>query len=92
MGDIGDWDVDDDLTVGDTLTLKVRVHLGPVSPDWVAVQVFTGSPNELSTLLPDLAHLSDVLRVIDVKKASGGLSLRILMNGDSDEAVGFLAA
>lgn len=68
----------------------------PLYPDDSGVtfneSFFTGSPNELSALLPDLAHLSDAVRVIDVKKASGGLSLRILMDGDSDEAVGFLAA
>jgi hypothetical protein len=68
----------------------------PLYPDDSGVtfneSFFSGSPNELSALLPDLAHLSDVVRVIDIKRASGGLSLRILMNGESDEAVGFLAA
>ncbi len=53
---------------------------------------FRGSPNELSNLLPELAHLSDVVRVIDVARASKGLVVRILMNGEDDEAVGFLAA
>src|SRR5947209_7292272 len=53
---------------------------------------FRGSPNELPALLPEFAHLADVVRVIDVARASGGLALRILMNGESDEAVGFLAA
>jgi pyruvate,water dikinase len=53
---------------------------------------FRGSPNELPTLLPELAHLSDVVRVIDVARASKGLVMRILMNGENDEAVGFLAA
>ena len=53
---------------------------------------FRGSPNELPALLPEFAHLADVVRVIDVARASGGLALRILMNGESDEAVGFLAS
>jgi pyruvate,water dikinase len=68
----------------------------PLYPDDPGVtfneRFFRGSPNELATLLPDLDRVSDVVRVIDVKRASGGLSLRILMNGDGDEAVGFLAA
>ena len=53
---------------------------------------FHSSPNELSTLLPDLSPLADVVRVIDVARSSGGRVMRILMNGESDEAVGFLAA
>jgi len=52
---------------------------------------FRDSPNELPALLPELAHLADVVRVIDVARASGGLAMRILMNGESDEAVGLLA-
>jgi hypothetical protein len=52
---------------------------------------FRNSPNALPSLAPDFAALSDVLRVIDVPGASGGRVLRILMNGDLDEAVGLLA-
>jgi pyruvate, water dikinase len=68
----------------------------PLYPDDPGVtfneNFFSGSPNELDVLVPELTYLSDVVRVIDVGRASGGLSLRILMNGESDEAVGFLAA
>ncbi|MFY9824798.1 MAG: PEP/pyruvate-binding domain-containing protein [Thermoanaerobaculia bacterium] len=68
----------------------------PLYPDDPGVtfneRFFRDSPNELSSLAPELAHLSEVVRVIDVGRASGGLSLRLLMNGESDEAVGFLAA
>lgn len=53
---------------------------------------FRNSPNELPALLPELAHLADVVRVIDVARASKGLVMRVLMNGESDAAVGFLAA
>jgi pyruvate,water dikinase len=52
---------------------------------------FRGAPNILAELAPDLAHLSEVLRVIDVQ-ASRGLVLHVLMNGEIDEAVGVLAA
>jgi len=48
------------------------------------------SPNILADLLPEYAHLTDVVRVIDIVKASDGLALHVLMNADLDEAVGYL--
>jgi predicted nucleotidyltransferase len=44
--------------------------------------------NILPELLPDLAHLADSVRVVDVPRESRGKILRILMNADLDEAVG----
>ena len=49
------------------------------------------APNLLSELIPEYAHLSDVVHVIDVPAARGGLVLHVLMNGDLDEAVGLLS-
>jgi len=48
------------------------------------------APNVLADLLPDFEHLSHVVRVIDVPKCRDGLVLRVLMNGELDEAVGVL--
>jgi hypothetical protein len=48
------------------------------------------TPSVLEELLPEFAHLSDTLRVIDVPKETGGLILRVLMNADLDQAVGYL--
>ncbi len=48
------------------------------------------APNHLARLVPDHADLADVVRVIDLPQASGGLVLRVLMNADLDEAVGAL--
>jgi predicted nucleotidyltransferase len=53
---------------------------------------FLRSANALAELAPEFAGLADVLRVIDVPKATGGRVLRVLMNGDLDEAVGLLAS
>jgi hypothetical protein len=53
---------------------------------------FTGKPNVLAELVPELAGLADVVRVIDVRAATGGLVLKVLMNGDLDRAVGVLGA
>jgi hypothetical protein len=50
------------------------------------------SPSILQDVLPEYAHLDRAIRVIDVTRQTGGQVLRILMNGDVDEAVGFLGA
>jgi len=42
-------------------------------------------------VLPEFASLADTVRLIDVPKSSDGRVLRILMNADLDEAVGYLA-
>ena len=45
----------------------------------------------LEKLLPEFAHLSDTLRVIDVPQETNGQILRVLMNAELDQAVAFLA-
>jgi pyruvate, water dikinase len=49
------------------------------------------APNIVGELVPEYAHLADVVRVIDIQKATDGLILQVLMNADLDEAVGFFA-
>ena len=51
----------------------------------------TGATNRLPDLLPDHAHLADTVHVIDVPAETGGKHVRVLMNGDVDEAIAFLA-
>jgi len=53
-------------------------------------EFFERSPNALASLAPEFAGLAGALRVIDVPRASEGRVLRVLMNGDLDEAVGLL--
>ena len=50
----------------------------------------TGSENMLPKLLPQWDYLKDVVRVIDVMKASQGRVLKIVMNADLEEAIGYL--
>ncbi len=50
-----------------------------------------GAPNALPHLLPELADYADVVRVIDVGQMGGGLLLNIDMDGDAQEALGYLA-
>jgi pyruvate,water dikinase len=49
------------------------------------------APNILADLVPEHAHLAATLRVIDVMQATEGQVLRVLMNADLDQAVGFFA-
>ncbi len=51
---------------------------------------FRRSTNILGDLAPEYAYLADTVRVIDVPRSSGGLVLRLMMNADLDEAVGYL--
>jgi hypothetical protein len=47
--------------------------------------------NVLPELLPDAAHLAEVVRVIDVGRETDGKILRVLLNADLDEAVGVIS-
>ncbi|MCX6539787.1 MAG: PEP/pyruvate-binding domain-containing protein [Acidobacteria bacterium] len=52
---------------------------------------FLRSPNALATLLPEYAYLAEVVRVIDVAQVADGHELHVVMDGEKDEALGFLA-
>ncbi len=51
---------------------------------------FRGATNRLSELAPGFEHLVDTLRVIDVPAETGGRVLCVAMNGDNDQAMGYL--
>ncbi len=50
------------------------------------------SPNILQEILPEFASFDDIIHVVDVPKSANGNILRVLMNADLDEAVGFLSS
>ncbi|MEA1896169.1 MAG: PEP/pyruvate-binding domain-containing protein [Bacteroidota bacterium] len=50
-----------------------------------------GSENILVDLLPDMGHISDVIRVIDISNTTGGKLMHILMNADERKAIAHLA-
>ena len=63
----------------------------PDPPDEVFREAFfRHAPNVLADMLPDHAHLSRVVKVIDVPAAAEGRLLRVLMNADLDEAAAVL--
>lgn len=74
--------------------VEASIRYLPLYPDDPGVvfnrAFFEHSENLLPLLLPEFASLAAVLRVIDVPHASGGLVLRVLMNGDVGQALGLL--
>ena len=50
----------------------------------------TKSPNSLPQLVPQYAHLSDIIRVINLPATQKGACLRVLMNADMNLAAGIL--
>jgi hypothetical protein len=75
--------------------VEASIRYLPLYPDDPEVvfneDFFLRTKNALPELAPEFASLADVLRVIDVPEATDGRVLKILMNGDLDEAVGVLA-
>jgi len=51
---------------------------------------FLTTPSVLPQLLPDFAHLESAIRVIDLEQISPGLQLEVIMDGERDQALGFL--
>jgi hypothetical protein len=77
----------------DLVEASIRyVPLFPDDPGVLFNEAFLkGSPSILSDLAPDFQDLGDVVRVLDVPRATGGSVLRLLLNADEDRAVAMLA-
>jgi predicted nucleotidyltransferase len=77
----------------DLVEASIRyLPLYPDDPTTVFNELFfRRSRNVLQELLPEFAHLAETLRVTDVPLETDGLILRVLMNADLDQAVGFLS-
>jgi hypothetical protein len=73
--------------------VEASIRYLPLYPDDRGIvfkeEYFLASPNLLSSILPEYAALSDVIRVIDVTTGSGE-TLQVYMNADLEEAVGLL--
>ena len=74
--------------------VEAQIYPLPLYPDdpdtifnW---QFFDTAPNVLGRLVPDCAHYKDYVKVIDVPEATGGRLLEIVMDGENDEALGYL--
>jgi len=74
--------------------VEAQIYPLPLYPDdpetlfnW---QFFESVPNALGRLLPDCAEYSDYVKVIDVPAFTGGRTVEIIMDGEKDEALGYL--
>ncbi len=75
--------------------VEARIRYIPLYPDDEGVDFnetfLRRSPNIFSLLVPGCTGIEDAVHVIDVPRVTGGKILRVLMNADLDEAVGYLA-
>jgi hypothetical protein len=74
--------------------VESNIRYLPLYPDDSEVafnQAFLRSAtNFLPRVLPDFAHLSDTVKLIDVPWESGGRILRVLLNAEQDQALAFI--
>jgi hypothetical protein len=76
--------------------VEASIRYLPLYPDEPEIifneSFFTGSENVLRHLVPEAVHLEDIIRVIDVPRATDGQVVRVLMNADLDEALAIFTA
>jgi hypothetical protein len=76
-----------DLVEAHIYPLAVYPEDGNVLFNWT---FFTESPNILADLLPESADYAPYVRVIDVEAAAEGRLLEVIMDGENNEAMGYL--
>jgi pyruvate, water dikinase len=77
----------------DLVEAQIRyLPLYPDDPDAIFNErFFKESPNLLPILVPEFAHMADIVKLIDVPQAADGRVLQVLMDADHDQAMGLLA-
>jgi hypothetical protein len=76
-----------DLVEAEIYPLALYPGQGEVVFNW---RFFRGSPNVLGDLLPGYARYADTIRVIHVPEVSNGRLLEVIMDGESNQALGYL--
>jgi predicted nucleotidyltransferase len=75
--------------------VEAQIRYLPLYPDDAGIvfneRFLTKSKNILAEILPEYEFLQNVINVIDVPAATGGLVLKVLMNADLDESMAMLA-
>ncbi len=75
--------------------VEAHIRYLPLFPDGeenlLNEEFFLRAHNLLPELLPEFAHLAPVIRVVDIRRETGGRVLRVLLNAEEEEAVGLLA-
>lgn len=74
--------------------VEANIRYLPLYPDERGIvfneEFLENSENVFLKMLPDFAHIGDVVKVLDVSAITEGLVLQILMNADKNKAVGML--
>jgi hypothetical protein len=74
--------------------VESNIYPLPIYPDekdaFFHYQFFRSTPNILGRLLPSCSDLAAFFKVIDIKEATGGMLLEIIMNAHKETALGFL--
>jgi len=78
-----------DLVEAGIHSLALHLGQGPDSGEFNQA-FFADTPNALADLLPSDAPLANILKVIDLDALPGGRRLQVLMNGQREEAIGYL--
>ncbi|MCU0235488.1 MAG: nucleotidyltransferase domain-containing protein [Acidobacteria bacterium] len=75
--------------------VEASIRYLPLYPDDPGIEFnekfLLGSKNYLADILPESAALADTVHVIDVPHATNGKVLRVAMNADLGEALGYIA-
>jgi hypothetical protein len=76
--------------------VEARIRYLPLYPDDSSTkfneEFFAKAPNILAEVLPEYKYLTDVVKLIDVPKTTGGLILHVLMNADLEQAIAYLTS
>ena len=74
--------------------VEAQIRYIPLYPDdkenLFNTRFFNYSQNILAKILPEYAHLADCVKVIDIPSETDGKVLKIFMNADLDEAIGYV--
>jgi hypothetical protein len=74
--------------------VEANIYPLPLYPDEKGsvfnLSFLRGAPSVLEDLLPQHDHVAEVVRVIDVREASGGRLLEAVMNSEEEKAIAYL--
>jgi hypothetical protein len=74
--------------------VEAQIRYLPLYPDeegsLFSEEFFLGSPNLLKKLLPEARRLEKVIRVINVPKLMADATVSVIMDGDSNQALGYI--
>ncbi|MCR4429364.1 MAG: PEP/pyruvate-binding domain-containing protein, partial [Caldiserica bacterium] len=74
--------------------VEAQIRYLPLYPEDPGVvfnqEFFLDTPNEIKKLLPEIGSLEKVVRLINVCKTKSGGTLKIIMDGEKDKAVGLI--